>query len=125
VPAHYSVSQLFHTQWTAQSGAPAGIDYMAQTSDGFLWLATSGGLFRFDGVEFERFTGTGGVPLLSQDIYTLHATPDGDLWIGHHFGGASQLHNGRLANYGREQGLPTGSVTAFAKTPDGMIWAGA
>jgi len=124
VPAHYSVSQLFHTQWTAQSGAPAGINYMAQTSDGFLWLATSGGLFRFDGVEFERFTGTAGVPLLSQDIYTLHATADGDLWIGHHFGGASQLHKRRLVNYGREQGLPPGSVTAFAKTPDGTIWAG-
>lgn len=97
---------------------------MAQTSDGFLWLATSGGLFRFDGVEFERFAGTEDVPLPSQGIYTLYATADGDLWIGHHFGGASQLHNGRLVNYGREQGLPPGSVTAFAKTPDGTIWAG-
>lgn len=124
VPPQYTVSQLFHSQWTAQSGAPAGIVNMAQTSDGFLWLATSGGLFRFDGVEFERFAGTAGAPLLSQDIYTLYAAADGDLWIAHHFGGASQLHNGRLVNYGREQGMPPGSVMAFAKTPDGRIWAG-
>src|SRR5262249_52136400 len=124
VPEHYSVSQLYHTQWTAQSGAPAGIEYIAQTSDGFLWLATSGGLFRFDGVEFERFTGTDDVPLLSQNIFTLHAPTDGDLWIGHYFGGISQLHKGRLTNYGQEEGLPAASVEAFAKTLDGTIWAG-
>jgi signal transduction histidine kinase/ligand-binding sensor domain-containing protein len=124
VPAHYGVSQLFHTQWTAQTGAPTGVAYIAQTSDGFLWLATSGGLFRFDGVEFERFTGTEHVPLLSQNIFTLHATSDGDLWIGHYFGGISLLRHGRLTNYGRDQGLPGGTVEAFARTLDGTVWAG-
>ena len=124
MPAQYSVSQLSHSQWTAQTGAPTGIVNMAQTIDGFLWLATSGGLFRFDGVGFERFIGTENVPMLSQNIFTLHSTADGDLWIGHYFGGISQLHNGRLVNYGREQGLSPGFVMAFAKTPDGTIWAG-
>src|SRR5215469_518714 len=124
MPAHYSVSQLFHTQWTAQTGAPTGIAYIAQTSDGFLWFASSGGLFRFDGVEFERFTGTEHAPLLSNNIFTLHATTDGDLWIGHYFGGISLLRHGRLTNYGRDQGLPGGTAEAFARTLDGTVWAG-
>lgn len=32
------------------------INFLAQSSDGYLWLATSAGLSRFDGVRFELFT---------------------------------------------------------------------
>jgi ligand-binding sensor domain-containing protein len=70
VPPHYSVSQLLHTQWTAQTGAPTGVVYIAQTSDGLLWFATSGGLFRFDGVEFERFRGLS-MPRCCRTIFLL------------------------------------------------------
>lgn len=75
MPAH-------HTQWTATDGAPTGIEFMTPTRDGFLWLASAGGLFRFDGIEFERFRGVNGVSLLSQHPYTLFATANGGLWIG-------------------------------------------
>src|SRR5437868_12963199 len=40
--------------WTEDSEAPAPVFAMAQGRDGFLWLATEEGLFRFDGVSFER-----------------------------------------------------------------------
>ena len=124
LPAQYSVSQLYHTQWTAHDGAPTGIVDIAQTRDGFLWLGGPGGLFRFDGVEFERISAINGVPLLSQDIYSLRTTADGGLWIGHHLGGISHLKDGRLVNYGRVQGLPASSVYAFAQTAEGTMWAG-
>lgn len=124
LPAQYSVTQLHHMQWRAQDGVPTGIEAIAQTPDGFLWLGTSGGLFRFDGVSFERFTGVGDVRLLSQDIYALHVAADGGLWIGHHLGGVSHLHEGRLVNYGVAEGLPRSSVSALAKAGDGTVWAG-
>lgn len=124
LPAQYGISQLYHTKWTAQDGVPTGIEAIAQTRDGFLWLGTSGGLFRFDGVEFERFSGAGGVPLLSQDISGLYVATDGGLWIGHHLGGVSHLHEGRLVNYGQAQGLPRSSVAGMAKAGDGTLWAG-
>ncbi|OWQ44575.1 hypothetical protein CDL60_24095 [Roseateles noduli] len=124
LPADYSVAELYQTRWTVREGVPTGIAAMVQTPDGFLWLGSPGGLFRFDGVEFERFTGAGGVPLLSQDIYALNVTADGALWIGHHLGGVSRLHQGRLINYGPEQGLPRSSLTALAEDGDGTPWAG-
>jgi len=124
LPAQYSVSQLYHTQWTVHDGVPTGIEAIAQTPDGFLWLGTSGGLFRFDGVAFERFSGTNEVSLLSQDIYSLHVAVDGGLWIGHHLGGVSHLQGGRLVNYGRAEGLPASSVTAIGHAGDGKVWAG-
>jgi signal transduction histidine kinase len=124
LPAQYGISQLYHTRWTAQDGVPTGIESIVQTTDGFLWLGTSGGLFRFDGVEFERFSGAGGVALLSQDISWLLVAANGGLWIGHHLGGVSHLDGGHLVNYGQAQGLPRSSVMGMAIAADGTLWVG-
>ena len=45
------VSQYGHTAWTARNGFSVGAIFaMAQTPDGYLWLGSEFGLFRFDGV---------------------------------------------------------------------------
>src|SRR5262245_35826827 len=49
-----TLSQLQHTAWTEREGVPAGIQVLAQTDDGYLWIGTSDGLFQFDGVRFQR-----------------------------------------------------------------------
>jgi signal transduction histidine kinase/ligand-binding sensor domain-containing protein len=120
-----TLSQLHHQAWTVRDGAPADIWAMAQTSDGALWLGTPTGLFRFDGMRFERFAppGTEAMPL--GDIGALMATPEGGLWIGLRFGGAYLWQGSRLTSYGDAQGLPTDrSVFSFAREPDGRVWAG-
>ena len=38
-----------------KKGAPGQIHALAQTSDGYLWIAAPDGLYRFDGVSFERY----------------------------------------------------------------------
>ena len=43
------ISQYAHTAWTVRDGFSLGnIFAMAQTPDGYLWLATEFGLFRFE-----------------------------------------------------------------------------
>src|SRR6185369_17644188 len=45
------VSQYAHTSWKIRDGFPKGeITSIVQTPDGYLWLGTESGLFRFDGV---------------------------------------------------------------------------
>ncbi len=45
------------TAWTTEHGLPDNrVQAVLQTRDGFLWLATVGGLVRFDGVRFKVFT---------------------------------------------------------------------
>ena len=47
------VSQYAHTSWTTRNGFSLGNIYaMTQPPDGYLWLGTDSGLFRFDGVRF-------------------------------------------------------------------------
>ena len=50
-----AIKEFHHSRWTTKDGAPAQIYAMAQTVDGWLWLGTSTGLYRFDGIEFQRF----------------------------------------------------------------------
>ncbi|MBJ7313615.1 two-component regulator propeller domain-containing protein [Rugamonas sp. CCM 8940] len=39
-----------HDTWRMKDGAPSGITSMAQTADGWLWIGTQAGLYRFDGL---------------------------------------------------------------------------
>jgi ligand-binding sensor domain-containing protein len=73
------IAQFYRTAWTIEDGVPSRIERLAQTRDGYLWLGTFRGLFRFDGVRFERYQPERGGPFPYQDIFSLLATPDGGL----------------------------------------------
>jgi len=101
------------------------VQALAQTADGYLWLGTQSGLFRFDGVRFERFEPSTGPGLPSAHIHALFAVPDGGLWIGSSAGDVSLLKNGKLTNYGEKDGMPHGFVWSFAQDRQGKIWVAA
>jgi ligand-binding sensor domain-containing protein len=42
------LEDLAHMSWTRRDGAPSDIAALAQTRDGYLWIGSSFGLFRFD-----------------------------------------------------------------------------
>jgi ligand-binding sensor domain-containing protein len=46
------VTNSHHTMWTSENGPGAVFD-IQQAADGYLWLTTSTGVFRFDGVRFQ------------------------------------------------------------------------
>lgn len=118
-----TINQFMHRSWTAKDGGPSVVQALAQTKDGFLWLGTPDGLYRFDGIAFDRFecASWSVFPLL--DVRSLRATPNGDLWIGFGFGVASVLRNGNVRNYTAADGMPSGGVLGFAQDREGTIWA--
>jgi len=117
-----TIADFLHTAWAVADGAPAGVHGFAQTADGYLWLASTSGLFRFDGVRFERYEAARGGTLQYRDISALFADADGGLWIGR-AGGISFLKDNRLVTYGRSDGLTTATVFRFATDRQGTIWA--
>jgi len=45
---------LSQQAWSTEEGLPqSSVHGVAQTTDGYLWIATEGGLARFDGVSFK------------------------------------------------------------------------
>jgi signal transduction histidine kinase/ligand-binding sensor domain-containing protein len=117
--------QLQHDSWRFKDGAPDNVRALAQTSDGFLWVGSSAGLYRFDGSKFELFRSPFREDLLSTNISSLCALPSGGLWVGYLSGGASFLDKGRVKNYGAEFATSGGSIWSMTQDKDGIVWAAA
>lgn len=117
--------ELYHSAWTFKDGAPAEIYALAQTTDGFLWLGTATGLFRFDGIRFEAYKLQSGQIFPQRSVASLFAVPDGGLWVGYSYGGVSFIKNGTVTDYGKPEGLPFHAVLAFARDRQGAIWIAA
>jgi signal transduction histidine kinase/ligand-binding sensor domain-containing protein len=111
-----------HAAWGIREGAPAEIKTMAQTPDGWLWLGTSTGLFRFDGVHFERYAPASAGEVARRRVNELRAESNGDLWISYSVGGVSVLRkNGRIEHV-VPLDSPSGSIEALAVDRDGSVW---
>jgi hypothetical protein len=100
-----SINELQHTTWGAEQGVPLIVG-LAQTKEGYLWLASPGGVFRFDGLRFEHVNLARDPRLSSLNAYSVYAPPTGGLWIGFTFGGAAFLGDGHMTVYGESDGLP-------------------
>jgi signal transduction histidine kinase/ligand-binding sensor domain-containing protein len=112
---------LSHTAWTARDGAPSDAGTMLQDRNGMLWFGAPNGLFRFDGVRFERIDEISGNKLLSPNVQALALFGDA-LWVGYNAGGISVFEHGTVRHYGEAQGVPAGRILEFIKTADGTLW---
>ena len=115
------VSQYAHTAWKIRDGfAKGSILSIAQTPDGYLWLGTAFGLYRFDGVRNVLWQPPPDQQLPSTTISTLVAARDGTLWIGT-WSGLASWKNGKLTQYAELAGL---HIFALVEDDEGSIWAG-
>ena len=115
------LSQYGHTAWHVRDGViKAKVLAIAQTPDGYLWLGTDSGLFRFDGVQAMSWQPPNGEQLPGKHIPTLLVTRDGTLWIGTRNGVAS-WKDGRLTNYPELAGQHT---IALLQDSNGTVWIG-
>jgi len=117
------IDQLHHTSWTRKDGVPSRILALAQTTDGFLWIGSSDGLYRFDGIHFEPYQSPDGKILPNNaDVNCLLAMPDGGLWIGLSRGPTSFLKDGKITTYPEPAGAPGNFAGDLARYDQGIIW---
>jgi PAS domain S-box-containing protein len=116
------VSQYAHTVWRVRDGFTRGaIQAIAQTPDGYLWLGTEFGLYRFDGVRAIPWHSPSGAVLPSGPIYCLLVARDGTLWIGAGAeGGVASWKDGKLRRYPEFDGR---SISSFLEDREGTIWS--
>jgi signal transduction histidine kinase/ligand-binding sensor domain-containing protein len=114
------LSQYAHTAWTVRDRVFKGNIYaMAQTPDGYLWLGSEFGLYRFDGVRSIPWYPPEGQRLSEQNINSLLVTRDGTLWIGT-FAGLATLRGGTLTLH---KDVPE-FVAALFEDRAGTVWVG-
>ena len=118
-----TIAQFAHTAWGPKDGAPTQVTALAQSADGYLWLGSPAGLYRFDGVVFEHYFPQLGGPFPARTVNSLLALPNGDLWIGFWSGVISLLRNGNVTNYTTRDGVPDAGIWGLARDQEGTIWA--
>ena len=108
--------------WSTDNGLPQNSAHaILQTSDGFLWIATEGGLARFDGYQFRVFNTETRPHLAGNDVRSLMEDRSGALWVGS-TAGVTQLKGESAQSYTTSDGLPSGTVRSTLQTKDGTLW---
>ena len=101
--------------WGVDEGLPSNrVTSLTQTPDGYLWVATLGGLARFDGVRFTLFN----TERRTQAVFTAR---DGNLWVGMDGGAVARRVDGRfrMITPGAER---EGPAISFEQSASGAVW---
>jgi signal transduction histidine kinase/ligand-binding sensor domain-containing protein len=112
------IYQYGHRSWNVDDGyIRAAANAISQDGDGYLWIGTDNGLYRFDGVRFVLWTPPAGTHLPSLKVVSLFADRDGGLWIGTE-AGLAHWARGHLENYLEDEGWTFG----FEQDREGAVW---
>jgi hypothetical protein len=113
-----STPPLSVKRFSTDDGLPAHtVNAIVQTPDGYLWLATAGGLVRFDGLRFTVFNTQSGLP--ANRIDALAVSPDGALWLSPEEGYVMRRDPQRFTQMARGK-----SCLQLAFDRSGKLWCG-
>ena len=118
-----ALSQLSHSVWRVHEGVLAGTpSALTQTNDGYIWIGTLGGLYRFDGVRLVEFVAPASdEPLRTPRIETLRALRDGSLMIGTS-ADIERWKDGRLVHFPATRSYAAGATLGIVEAKDRRIW---
>src|SRR5882762_506281 len=111
--------------WRTQDGLPENrIRAISQTPDGYLWIGTSGGLARFDGVRFVVYARFNTPSMTDDNIRALAVARDGSLWVATDGGGLLHFQDGHFRAFGPNDGLTNEFVASVIEDRQGKLWVG-
>jgi len=104
---------------------------VVQDANGFLWLGTSDGLYRYDGYVLKSYRHDRGNPnsVANDSIAAVYKDRDGSLWVGSSYGGLDRLdpRHDTFTHYHHESGQPgtlaNNNVNCVYRDHSGQLWA--
>ncbi|MEI7811381.1 MAG: two-component regulator propeller domain-containing protein [Ignavibacteria bacterium] len=116
--------QLAIRNYTVEDGLPLNTIYsILQDHSGYIWLATQGGLSRFDGTVFTNYTTVDG--LISNDVGCLYEDKNGSLWIGFSdHGGVCKYDQTKFTKYFIKEEFKNCPVFSICEDKKGVLWFG-
>lgn len=121
---HAASPDLRYRIWTREDGLPQGsVRGIAQTSDGYLWIATLDGLVRFDGVRMVVFARPEVPEMTSNRCLTMLVDGRGVLWVGLDDGTIVRISGPHITAFGPKEGVRFSTYDGLSRDNDGRVWA--
>jgi signal transduction histidine kinase/ligand-binding sensor domain-containing protein len=122
-PVEFIDSEYLVETWQTEQGLPDNfVNDIAQTPDGYVWIATFNGLARFNGVEFVNFDSANTPEFSSDGISDFYLDRSGRMWIKGEHGQLSLYAQGRFTSFASQ--LPKAGINRVAEDHEGNIWTG-
>ena len=112
------VTDFHHTEW---NGLGAVFD-IKQSSEGYLWLTTSKGVLRFDGVRFQSVEEVTRGAVHDSEIDSVFLSSSGGLWLTTEGAGLLFWKDGRLTAFPDRRCTPTRKQGQIVEDRDGSLW---
>jgi signal transduction histidine kinase/ligand-binding sensor domain-containing protein len=115
------LTNFHHTMWTSEDGLGAVFD-IQQAADGYLWLTTSTGVFRFDGVRFQSVEEATNGAAPNSEIHAVFLSASGGVWLKTRAAGLLFWKDGRLTTFADRRCTPVLQMEGIAEDRDGSLW---
>lgn len=122
LPLSAQFRNLGHQSWTTENGLPqSSVHGIFQSHEGYIWIATEGGIARFNGVDFKIFNHDNTPAIASDDISSFAETTK-TLWIGTS-DGLLQYASGTFRRFTTADDLPSNEIRSLIATKDATLYA--
>ncbi|RTE87055.1 MULTISPECIES: ligand-binding sensor domain-containing diguanylate cyclase [Gammaproteobacteria] len=112
-------NEYFTETWTTRDGLPHNtINSIAQTEDGYIWLATWEGVSRYNGRSFQVFERNEETGFADAGIHALAVRDDGHLVVGGARGALHQYFQNKWSDLPQPEAL----VTSIEEDRHGVLW---
>ena len=119
-----NIDQYGHDMWTSQNGLPGEAVYqILQSPDGYLWLRTSAGLVRFDGMRFVLIAPSVGGQVVHEPIKAICRSADGDLLV-RTLSRTLIYKDGTFTDYRTPASLPDGDIRVLFESSRHELFIG-
>ena len=109
--------------WQASDGLLDNrVTAVRQTPDGYIWIATRGGLVRFNGVDFENFNRSDVEGFFGSGIPAMFSDGSGVLWIAGHREKLLRVGPRSIQVLKASDGVLPGPLCGLADDAQGVTW---
>src|SRR3954462_10713171 len=98
---------------------PPHINTIYQSSNGYIWVGTTKGLYKFDGVTFNSFDQAQDVP---DTVTSICELKNKEILVGYSNGFIGRLQSNYIVKDSLEEGFPKVAITKIIADKSSVVW---
>jgi len=111
---------FFEKYYLLKKNEPVQINVVFQDKTGFIWLGTNKGLFKFDGINYRRYTAAEKLP--DENVTALAQDSLGRIWTGHQNGRMGFLEKDLFQSFEPPEGSAVKEISDILFDRKGNLW---